>query len=125
MATVEELTWHRVLDPDELPEGRVKTVPDGLVRLSGTHSDGWYVALDNRCLHHVGPLGEGTIEQGKLRCPWHGYDYCPLTGGSDFGDGVASFAVEVREDGVWVGVPPEPEHATTVADVMAQTMVNW
>ena len=43
-------------------------------------STGRYGALDNHCPHQGGPLGEGTIENGLLRCPWHGFDYCPLTG---------------------------------------------
>ena len=27
--------------------------------------------------HQGGPVGEGSIENGWLRCPWHGYDYDP------------------------------------------------
>ncbi|MGO9898199.1 MAG: Rieske (2Fe-2S) protein [Solirubrobacteraceae bacterium] len=34
--------------------------------------------MSNRCPHQGGPLGEGSIETGMLRCPWHGHDYCPL-----------------------------------------------
>src|SRR5690349_5736308 len=119
------LTWHRVLGPDELPDGRVKTVTAGVHTFALTHYDGRYAALSNRCPHQGGPLGEGTIEKGMLRCPWHGYDYCPLTGSSAFGDGVESFPIEVREDGIWVGVETEAPHVRTVADVMAETMVNW
>jgi thiamine pyrophosphate-dependent acetolactate synthase large subunit-like protein/nitrite reductase/ring-hydroxylating ferredoxin subunit len=118
-------TWFRVLDLDELPEGRVKTVTAGHVSLAMTHLDGEYGALDNRCPHQGGPLGEGTIENGLLRCPWHGYDYCPLTGGSAFGDGVRAYPIEVREDGVHVGLPPEPAHERTLTDVVAETLVNW
>ena len=119
-------TWHRVLDADELPEGRVTTVTAGHVSLALTHIDGDYGALDNRCPHQGGPLGEGTIEGGKLRCPWHGYDYCPLTGSSEFGDSVEHFPVQLREDGgIWVGVPAETPHARTVTDVMAETLVAW
>lgn len=120
-----ELVWHRILDPGALPEGRVTTATVAHRTLAVTHIDGEYGALDNRCPHQGGPLGEGSIEQGKLRCPWHGYDYCPLTGDSAFGDGVESFPVELREDGLWVGVPPEAPHVRTVSDVMAQTMVAW
>ena len=72
--------WFRVLDLDELPEGRVKTVTAGHKSLAMTHYQGEYGALDNRCPHQGGPLGEGSIENGLLRCPWHGWDYCPLTG---------------------------------------------
>jgi thiamine pyrophosphate-dependent acetolactate synthase large subunit-like protein/nitrite reductase/ring-hydroxylating ferredoxin subunit len=122
---MDALLWHRVADLDELPEGRVKTVTAGHRSLALTHFEGRYGALENRCPHQGGPLGEGSIEKGMLRCPWHGYDYCPLTGSSEFGDGVPSFPIEVREDGVWVGVTPEAPHERTVTDVMAETMVAW
>jgi pyruvate oxidase len=120
-----ELTWHRVLGTGELPEGRVKTVSAGPHSFALTHYDGQYAALSNRCPHQGGPLGEGTIEKGMLRCPWHGYDYCPLTGSSEFGDSVPTFPIEVRADGIYVGIEPERPHASTVSDVMAQTLVNW
>ena len=120
------LDWHRVLDADELPEGRVTTVTAGHRSVALTHHDGSFGALDNRCPHQGGPLGEGTIENGLLRCPWHGYDYCPLTGGSEFGDGAEQFEVELRDDGsLWVGVPAETPHERTVSDVMAETLVAW
>jgi pyruvate oxidase len=119
------LGWHRVLSLDELPEGRVKTVSAGPHSFAVTHYEGRYAALSNRCPHQGGPLGEGSIEKGMLRCPWHGYDYCPLDGSSPFGDSVPMFPIEVREDGIYVGVAPEPAHVRTVSDVMAETMVNW
>ncbi|WP_372789212.1 thiamine pyrophosphate-dependent enzyme [Paraconexibacter sp.] len=125
-SAAETLVWHRVLDVDALPEGRVTTVTAGHTSIALTHVNGTYGALDNRCPHQGGPLGEGTIERGKLRCPWHGYDYCPLTGGSAFGDSVRDFPVEVREDGgIWVAVPGKEPHARTVSDAMAETMVAW
>ena len=123
--TPEQLTWHRVLSLDELPEGRVKTVAAGPHSFAVTHFEGRYAALSNRCPHQGGPLGEGSIEKGMLRCPWHGYDYCPLDGSSPFGDSVPTFPIDVRDDGIYVGVEPEAPHVRTVADVMAETMVNW
>ena len=44
--------------------------------------NGTITAMDNVCLHRGGPLGEGTgtIEGGKLVCPWHGWAYDPKTG---------------------------------------------
>ena len=72
--------WHKVAEIDELPDGRVKTVVAGRTTLALTHYEGAFGALDNHCPHQGGPLGEGSIENGLLRCPWHGYDYSPLTG---------------------------------------------
>ena len=122
----EPQAWRKVLEPDELPEGRVMTAICGHRTLCMTHFEGQYGALDNRCPHQGGPLGEGSIENGLLRCPWHGWDYHPITGAvPGFDDTVETFPVEVREDGVYVALQAEVEHSRTVGDLMIETMVNW
>ena len=129
----ETLEWHRVAELDELPEGRVKTVTAGVHSMALTHIDGEYYAMENRCPHQGGPLGEGSIEVGKggecwLRCPWHGWDFDPKTGlppGGHEDSGQTMFDIEKRDDGIYVGIAAEPLHATTVTDVMAETMTNW
>ncbi|MGZ4678067.1 MAG: thiamine pyrophosphate-binding protein, partial [Acidimicrobiia bacterium] len=118
--------WHKVADLDDLPDGRVRTVLAGRHSLALTRVGDAYGALDNHCPHQGGPLGEGSIEKGLLRCPWHGYDYDPLTGTppAGFSDAPACFPVEVRADGVYVGVPAAAPHERTVSDEMVETMVN-
>ncbi len=119
--------WLKALEPGELAEGRVKPVTCGHRTVCMTHFEGEFGALDNACPHQGGPLGEGSIEQGLLRCPWHGWDFHPLTGAAPggFDDAVETFPVEVREDGVYVGFPREGPHEPTTADLIAQTLVNW
>ena len=72
-----------------------------------------------------GPVGEGSIENGLLRCPWHGYDYDPLTGlpPQGFSDSVTAYEVDDRTDGVYVKLPAPPAVTRTVADVMVETLV--
>ena len=36
--------------------------------------------LDGTCPHEGGPLGEGTVEEGRVVCPWHGYAFDVHTG---------------------------------------------
>ena len=128
-----ELNWFKVAETGELAEGRVKTVTAGTRFLALVHFDGQYAAMDNHCPHQGGPLGEGSIERGVegkcwLRCPWHGWDFDPLTGAPPGGHedaGQETFPVEAREDGIYVGVAAEPEGVRTTSDVMAETMVNW
>jgi nitrite reductase/ring-hydroxylating ferredoxin subunit len=78
------------------------TVQAGHRSLALTRVGGRYGALDNRCPHQGGPLGEGSIEKGLLRCPWHGYDDDPLTGAPSppFSDAPACFPVQLREHAV-------------------------
>jgi pyruvate oxidase len=121
------ISWYHVLaDKDQLKENRVMTVTAGHKQICLTHFEGTISALDNKCPHQGGPLGEGSIENGILRCPWHGWDYHPCTGKAPgFDDGVETYKVEVREDGIYVGLPEELPQEPTVSDIMAETMVNW
>ncbi len=120
------LVWRKALEPDELAEGRVKPVTCENQTVCMTHFQGRYAALDNKCPHQGGPLGEGSIENGLLRCPWHGWDFDPLTGKAPgFDDGVQTYEVEIRDDGVWVGFEEQALHVPTVSDIVAETMVHW
>lgn len=127
MTTSPEASWHKVADVDELPDGRVKTITVGRRTFALTRFQGEYGCLDNACPHQGGPLGEGSIEKGWLRCPWHGYDYNPLDGKppEGFTDAPACFPTEVRDDGIYVSLPPETPRERTVSDLMVETMVNW
>lgn len=127
MSDTTDVVWYRVAAVDELPEGRVKTVTAGHRSLALTHLGGKYGALHNRCPHQGGPLGEGSIEKGWLRCPWHGYDYNPIDGKPPpgFRDAPESYPVDVRDDGIYVGLPAELARVRTVSDVMVETMIAW
>ena len=122
-----KIIWHRVLkNKNELIENRVMTAEAGHTEICLTHFNGTYNALTNKCPHQGGPLGEGSIENGLLRCPWHGWDFNPCGGDSDgFEDGLKSYKVKIEDDAVFVGVEEEALHETTVTDIMAETMVNW
>ncbi len=122
---MDENGWHKVTESDVPEEGRVRsTVVDGrsvaLTRCGGTLG-----ALENRCPHQGGPVGEGSIENGWLRCPWHGYDYDPLSGQppEGFSDAVPAYEVSEREDGVYVQLPTVTPKARSVSDVLVETLV--
>ena len=127
------LEWCRVAAVDDVAVGRVKTVTAGTTSLALTNVDGELTAMDNRCPHQGGPLGEGSIEVGTdgqcwLRCPWHGWDFDPKTGRSPGGhedSGQRLYPVGVRDDSIYVGIEAEAPHEITVTDVMAETMTNW
>jgi len=133
MTTDNQLEWHLVAAVDELPVGRVKTVTAGSRSMALTHIDGGFYAIDNRCPHQGGPLGEGSIEtdndgQCWLRCPWHGWDFDPKTGvppGGHEDSGQQTYPLEIRDDGIYIGLDAEPTRTRTVTDVMAETMTNW
>ncbi|NQY06158.1 MAG: Rieske 2Fe-2S domain-containing protein [Flavobacteriaceae bacterium] len=123
-----EIIWYKVLDnKKDLPEGRVKTVTAKHKGICLAHFEGKFSALDNKCPHQGGPLGEGSIENGMLRCPWHGWDFHPCTGlpPGGYDDGIETFAVKEENEAIYVGLEEEVPHETTVSDIMVETMVNW
>jgi pyruvate oxidase len=129
----DRVVWHKVAECDELSDARAKSVTAGTKSIALTHFDGQYAAMDNHCPHQGGPLGEGAIERGSdgqcwLRCPWHGWDFDPLTGkppGGHDDSGQTIYPVETRDDGIYVGIAAESEHERTTSDVIAETLVNW
>ncbi|MHC4400667.1 MAG: thiamine pyrophosphate-dependent enzyme [Planctomycetota bacterium] len=126
-AVKSETRWHKAAEPDELAENSVQAVEAGARMIALTRLDGQYGAIDGQCPHQGGPLTEGTVEDGLLRCPWHGWGFDPMTGKSadaHHGD-VEAYKVEVRDDGVYVAVKEAVKTTSTVSDVMVRTMVNW
>jgi len=129
----EKLNWCKVAGIGDVAEGRVKSVHAQGVTLALVRFNGQYAAMENKCPHQGGPLGEGSIERGEgdqcwLRCPWHGWDFDPLTGrppGGHEDSGQKMYPVEARSDGIYVGIEPEAKAQETISDVMVKTMVNW
>ncbi len=125
-------TWYKVAASGEMQDGEIRTVQAGIKTVALVYYQEQYAALDNACPHQGGPLGEGSIECSEdgecwLRCPWHGWDYHPLTGKSPggFEDGVETYPVDQREDGIYVCIKESLEKDRTVSDVMVETMVEW
>ncbi len=131
--STDTLDWISVGHVADLPEGRVKTVTARTTSICLVHFDGQWAAMNNHCPHQKGPLGEGSIEKGVddkcwIRCPWHGWDFDPLTGkppGGHEDTGQEMYPLEVRDGEIFVGLKAEPPHERTVTDVMVETMTNW
>jgi pyruvate oxidase len=121
----ETAQWVKV-DLDGLAEGQVMTVVAGGRALCLTRTAEGYGALDNRCPHQGGPLGDGLIEDGWLICPWHAYQYgaCDGKPPPGFSDAAIAYAVEERADGLWVQVPVEVE-AASLMDQLVGTLCDW
>src|SRR5215469_9503294 len=119
--------WHLVDQADVPGEGRVRSVIVDGRSVALARCGPRVGALVNRCPHQGGPLGEGSIENGWLRCPWHGYDYDPLTGQppEGFSDGVTCYEVDQRADWVYVRLPAIPQRCRTVSDVLVETLVAF
>jgi nitrite reductase (NADH) small subunit len=61
-------------------------------------------AMDNVCVHRGGPLGQGVVIDGKIVCPWHGWEFDPKTGKAIHAKdlGVAVHRLKIEGDDVLV-----------------------
>ncbi|MGW0035495.1 Rieske 2Fe-2S domain-containing protein [Gordonia sp. NPDC003376] len=72
--------WHQVSHLDDLWEGEMESVvvegtPVLLVNLDGT-----VVAYQNRCPHQEWPLDDGDLDDNKLTCAQHLWEFDARTG---------------------------------------------
>lgn len=99
--------WLKVLEPDALEEGGVRTVACAGRALCLVKANGKFAALDDVCPHQGAPLGDGWVEEGLLICPRHAWAFDPFAGtlaGSDTQE-IATYEVQERPDGVYVAMP--------------------
>jgi thiamine pyrophosphate-dependent acetolactate synthase large subunit-like protein/nitrite reductase/ring-hydroxylating ferredoxin subunit len=120
-----DTAWYRV-EVGELEVGRLTTVVAAGRAVCITRTEQGYGALDNRCPHQGGPLGDGQIENGYVICPWHGYEYNPCSGRppEGFADGATAYAVRERDGGVEVELPV-PQERISLMDQMVDVLTAW
>lgn len=70
----------RVATAAAVPVGEVRVVQCGDRSLAVSNIDGTLYAIDNRCTHDNGPLGEGRLRNGRIICPRHGAAFDAKTG---------------------------------------------
>ncbi|HET8823510.1 MAG TPA: Rieske (2Fe-2S) protein [Terriglobales bacterium] len=75
------MAYTKIAVQADLPApGEAKEFEVGSKTICVANVNGACTAIDNVCLHMGGPLGQGYIENGKVVCPWHGWEYDPATG---------------------------------------------
>ncbi len=125
MSEIKPGVWHRI-DGVDLAVGEVTAVIVADRAICVTRTEDGFGVLDNHCPHQGGPLGEGQIEDDCLICPWHGYEYDPITGEppDGYGDVATAYPSELRPDGLYVRLPA-PDDDATLMDQMVDVMTDW
>ena len=102
------MTKERVAAASGIPAGGVRTVQCGARSLALSNVDGTLYAIDNRCTHDDGPLGEGRLRNGRVICPRHGAAFDAKTGrvlSLPAVRSVAAYEVTVDGDDVYIDCP--------------------
>ena len=89
---------------DQIPPGTCRTVEVEGILLALCNVNGTFLAVDNTCPHAGGPLGEGSMDEDVLECPWHGWRFNVRTGQRPENSEIRVACVEVRVQGASVQV---------------------
>jgi nitrite reductase/ring-hydroxylating ferredoxin subunit len=88
---------------DQLVEGRGRPARAGDRYLAVFLTGGEIHVVDNLCLHVGSPIDAGPVDDGIVRCPWHGWAYRLADGAlvTAFGDrpGLRTYLHVVTADG--------------------------
>jgi len=96
-----------VAEAISLPPGHGRTVHIKGRELALWNLDGHFYCIDDQCPHRGGPLGAGTLENGEVCCPLHGWGFDVRTG-----------ACSTRPD------RPVKTHPTRVVDGRVQVWID-
>ena len=100
------MQWHKIPDIQDSKKTFIKKVKAGSKSICLIGYEGKIYAMGATCPHAGAELSGGWCKDGKIICPFHRYSYSLETGRGDPGqnDYVHTYPIEIREDGVYVGV---------------------
>jgi nitrite reductase/ring-hydroxylating ferredoxin subunit len=127
--------WRDAGTLDDLWEGEVRGVDLGGVNVVLCNVDGELFAYEDRCPHLANPLSNGVLQQNRLRCAAHEWEFDARTGQgvNPQAARLKPFPVRLDNDRILIAIPPgsalaadEPDrlvgpvlHATPFAHVVA------
>jgi 3-phenylpropionate/trans-cinnamate dioxygenase ferredoxin subunit len=97
--------WVRVADSGACPTGELKAVMANGQAVVLANVDGRVCALEDRCSHEAYPLSDGELEGNTVVCRYHGARFDACSGARKALPAVRpvkAFAVEERDDGIYV-----------------------
>lgn len=97
--------WTRVAAVEEVPPERLRPVQTDGGPIVLVNVDGHIYALEDRCSHQDYPLSAGEVEDGQIECSFHGARFDVCSGRATQLPAITpvrTFAVEVRDDSVYV-----------------------
>jgi len=104
----DECDFVTVATPAEVPPGERLFVTVGDLDIVIFNIAGQYFAIEDRCTHDDGPIGEGELDGYAIVCPRHGARFDVRTGevlAPPAPVPVPAFPVRVQGDELQVGIP--------------------
>lgn len=97
--------WTDLGSVDELKSRPAQQLNLGKTKIALIYKDGEFTAISGVCNHIGGPLGDGTLEDDYVVCPWHYWKFHRQTGRGEPGyeqDAVPVYALKIEQNHVYV-----------------------
>ena len=108
--STKKYTWHRIassIDDIDFSSAGLAEIRMNGETLCIARQENILYACTQKCPHASGTLAEGYMDaMGNLVCPMHRYKFSLQNGCNVSGEGyyLKTFPVEIRDDGVFVGI---------------------
>lgn len=120
--------WHKLGSIAELRKTGLRQIEIEGKRIALSFADGQFGAISGDCLHYGGPLGNGTIHDGYVVCPWHHWMFHRLTGEARPGIPAAVPRYELKEEAgdLFINLAPvtRAKHAPHPAHPLSREIVR-
>src|SRR5262249_36505353 len=101
---------------DALKDPPVREVTIGGTQIALSYKEGEFGAIGAVCAHVGGPLGEGTLKEQRIVCPWHSFQFDRKTGichlGEAFEIAVPSYELKMEGGRLFVNLNPVTQGKT-------------
>lgn len=99
----------KVCSKSDIEPEKGRTVEVKGKKIAVLNNNGKFFAIDNTCAHMQGPLGEGSCSDGKVTCPWHGWEYDLKTGKNTYDESIKlnTYEVKVDKNDILISVEPK------------------
>ncbi|SCW50219.1 Rieske 2Fe-2S domain-containing protein [Mucilaginibacter sp. NFR10] len=100
------MKWHRIELSSDISNPFIKKAKAGSKNICLVNFESKLYAVSAKCPHARADLSEGLCVRKLIVCPYHRHTYNLETGkgGEGQNDFIETYPVEVRDDGVYVGV---------------------
>ncbi len=93
-----EKKWIKIGKAAELNKKELQQIEVEGKPIALSYRDGKFGAISGTCIHVGGPLGDGTIKNDYVVCPWHSWQFHRLTGEARPGIPAAVPQYELKEE---------------------------
>lgn len=101
------MAWVKLANVAELPPGEVIEAVRGEDLYAICNVNGNVRAIGGTCPHSGGPLGQGTLHDDTIVCPWHMWPFDTKTGECEFNPVlcVGTYATRIEGADILVDLP--------------------